>query len=154
MSGLYQLPGLLLTALCHVIVIYHIAEHRYSKKKFVLYSCIYILGFVSMSGYGYTVWGMTAFFAYMGIVVELFLYSCIASKDGFPKKCFLFITYFCLFTILDNMLKLMVKLFLPQISEAAGYYAAIVLRSIVLLSAAVLYKKYAAVILRSLTDSG
>ncbi len=52
MSGLYQLPGLFLTALCHAVVIYHMAEHRYSKKKFVLYSCIYIFGFVSMGWYG------------------------------------------------------------------------------------------------------
>ena len=154
MTGLYQIPGLLITALCHAVVIYHMAEHRYSKKKFVLYSCIYIFGFMSMGGYGYAVKGMTGVFAYMGIVVGLFLYSCIVSKDGFPQKCFLFITYFCLFTILDNMLKLMVKLFLPQISEVAGYYVAIVLRSMVVLLAAVLYKKYAAVILRSLTDSG
>ena len=154
MSGLYQFPGLLITALCHVIVIYHMAEHRYSKKKFVLYSCIYAVIFVSLMGYGYAAGGWGVFFSYMGIAVELFLYSCIVSKDGFPKKCFLFITYFCLFTILDNMLKLMVRLFLPQISEAAGYYVAIMLRSMVLLLAAVLYKKYAAVILRSLTDSG
>lgn len=154
MSGLYQLPGLFLTALCHAVVIYHMAEHRYSKKKFVLYSCIYILGFVSICSYGLVAGGMTALFAYMGIVVELFLYSCIASKDGFPKKCFLFITYFCLFTILDNILKLMVKLFLSQISEVAGYYVAIVLRSMVLLLVSAMYKKYAAVILRSLTDNG
>ncbi|MDE6663738.1 MAG: GHKL domain-containing protein [Lachnospiraceae bacterium] len=154
MSGLYQLPGLFLTALCHAVVIYHMAEHRYSKKKFVLYSCIYILSFVIMSGYGYATRGMAGLFLYIGIVVTLFLYSCIASKDGFPKKCFLFITYFCLFTILDNILKLTIKLLLPQISEISGYYVAIVLRSIVLLLASVLYKKYAAVILRSLTDSG
>ncbi|MDE7177828.1 MAG: GHKL domain-containing protein [Lachnospiraceae bacterium] len=154
MSGLYQLPGLFLTALCHVIVIYYMAEHRYSKKKFVLYSCIYAVIFVSLMGYGYAAGGWGVFFSYMGIAVELFLYSCIVSKDGFSKKCFLFITYFCLFTILDNMLKLMVRLFLPQFSEAAGYYAAIVLRSMILLLAAALYKKYAAAILRSLTDSG
>ncbi len=154
MSGYYQLPGLLLTALCHVIVIYYVAEHRYSKKKFVLYSCIYILSFVSISSYGFTAGGMTALFAYMGIVVALFLYSCIASKDGFSKKCFLFITYFCLFTILDNILKLMAKLFLPQFSEVAGYYVAIVLRSMILLLASAMYKKYAAGILRSLTGSG
>ena len=154
MSGSYQLPGLLLTALCHAVVICHMAEHRYSKKKFVLYSCIFTIVFVSLMGYGYAAGGWGAFFSYMGIAVELFLYSCIVSKDGFPKKCFLFITYFCLFTILDNMLKLMVRLSLPQISEAAGYYVAIVLRSMVLLLVSVLYKKYAAVILRSLTDSG
>ena len=154
MSGSYQLPGLFLTALCHAVVIYHMAEHRYSKKKFVLYSCIYAVIFVSLMGYGYAAGGWGVFFSYMGIAVELFLYSCIVSKDGFPKKCFLFITYFCLFTILDNMLKLMVRLFLPQISEAAGYYVAIVLRSMLLLLAAVLYKKYVAAILRSLTDSG
>ncbi|MDE7267990.1 MAG: GHKL domain-containing protein [Lachnospiraceae bacterium] len=154
MSGLYQLPGVFLTALCHVIVIYYVAEHRYFRKKFLLYSCIFILGFVSICSFGLAAGGMTALFAYMGIAVELFLYSCIVSKDGFSKKCFLFITYFCLFTILDNMLKLTVRLSLSQISEEAGYYVAIVLRSMVLLLAAVLYKKYAAVILRSLTDSG
>ena len=154
MSGLYQLPGLFFTVLCHVIVIYYMAEHRYSRKKFMLYSCIFTVVFVSLMGYGYAAGGWVTFFSYMGIVVVLFLYSCIASKDGFPKKCFLFITYFCLFTILDNMLKLMVKLFLLQISEAAGYYVAIVLRSMVLLLVSVLYKKYTAVILRSLTDSG
>lgn len=154
MSGLYQLPGLLLTALCHAVVIYYMAEHRYSKKKFALYSCIFAVVFVSMMGYGYAVGGWVSFFSYIGIAVELFLYSCIVSQDGFPKKCFLFITYFCLFTILDNILKLMVKLCLSQISEVTGYYAAIVLRSVILLLAAILYKKYAAVILRSLTDSG
>ncbi|MBD5483870.1 MAG: GHKL domain-containing protein [Lachnospiraceae bacterium] len=154
MSGCYQLPGLFLTALCHAIVIYYVAEHRYSKKNFVLYSCIYILSFVSMGSYGYAAGGKTGFFLYLGIVASLFLYSCIASKDGFPKKCFLFITYFCLFTILDNVLKLMVKLFLQQISEVAGYYVAIVLRSMVLLPISAMYRKYAAEILRSLTVSG
>ena len=154
MSGYYQLPGLFLTALCHVIVIYYVAEHRYSKKKFMLYSCIYILSFVSVGGYGYAAGGITGFFSYFGIVVALLLFSCIASEDGFPKKCFLFITYFCLFTILDNILKLMVKLFLPQISEVTGYYVAIVLRSMVLLLVSAMYKKYAAGILRSLTTSG
>ncbi len=154
MSGLYQLPGLLLTALCHVVVIYHMAEHRYSGKKFALYSCIYAVVFVGLMGYGYLAGGWVAFFAYMGIAVELFLYSCIVSEDGFSKKCFLFITYFCLFTIIDNMLKLTVRLSLSQTSEETRYYAAIVLRSMILLLAAVLYKKYAAVILRSLTDSG
>ncbi len=154
MSGSYQIPGLFLTALCHVIVIYYMAEHRYFGKKFVLYSCIFTVVFVSLMGYGYAAGGWSPFFSYMGIAVEVFLYSCIVSKDGFSKKCFLFITYFCLFTILDNMLKLMVRLFLPQISEVAGYYVAIVLRSMVLLLVSVLYKKYAAVILRSLADSG
>ncbi|MDE7266921.1 MAG: GHKL domain-containing protein [Lachnospiraceae bacterium] len=154
MSGLYRLPGLFLTALCHVIVIYHMAEHRYSKKKFVLYSCIFSVVFVSLMGYGYTEGAWITFFAYMGIVAEVFLYSCIVSQDGFPKKCFLFITYLCLFSVLDNSLKLIVKLFLPQISEVAGYYVAIVLRSMILLPVSALYKKYAAVIVRSLMDSG
>ena len=154
MSGLYQLPGLFLTALCHAVVIYHMAEHRYSKKKFVLYSCIYAAIFVSLMGYGFATGGWVAVFSYMGIVVETILYSCIVSKDRFSKKVFLFITYLCLFSVLDNILKLMVKLFLPQISEVAGYYVAIVLRSMVLLLVSVLYKKYVAVILRSLTDSG
>lgn len=154
MSGLYQIPGLILTALCHVVVVYHMAEHRYSRKKFVFYSCIYLVVFVSLMGCGYAIGRMAVLLAYMGIVVELFLYSCIVSRDGFPKKCFLFITYFCLFSVLDNMMKLLVKLFLPRISEMAGYYVAIVLRSIMILLVLALYKKYAVSILCSLMDSG
>ncbi len=152
MNGLYQIPGLLLTALCHVIVVYHMSEHKYSKMKFMLYGCLYVVCFVSLMGYGYAAGGITALYAYIGIVVFLFLFSCIVSWDCFPKKCFLFITYFCLFSVLDNILKLMVKLFLPQISAPAGYYAAIVPRSISLLLVLVLYQKYVVPILRSLAD--
>lgn len=154
MSGLYQIPALFLTALCHVIVVYYMAEHRYSKKKFVFYSCIYAAVFVGLMGVGFASGGAAVLFSYTGIVAEMFLYSCIVSQDGFPKKCFLFITYFCLFSVLDNMLKLTVKLFMPQISEMAGYYAAIVLRSVILLLMLILYRKYAVAILRSLTDGG
>ncbi len=152
MHDLYQIPGLLLTALCHVIVVYHMSEHKYSKIKFILYGCLYAIWFVGLMGYGYAAGGITAFFSYIGIVVFLFLFSCIVSRDCFPKKCFLFITYFCLFSVLDNILKLMVKLFLPQISAPAGYYAAIVTRSIFLLLVLALYKKYVVPILRSLAD--
>ncbi|MDE7206962.1 MAG: ATP-binding protein [Lachnospiraceae bacterium] len=48
----------------------------------------------------------------------------------------------------------MIKLFVPQISEVAGYYATIVLRCVALLLLLVLYRKYAIVILHSLTESG
>lgn len=37
MSGLYQLPGLFLTVLCHVIVIYHMLERKYVRGKFMFY---------------------------------------------------------------------------------------------------------------------
>ena len=97
MSELYQMPGLFLTVLCHAIVIYYMAEHRYARKRFVFYSFIYIVCFVSLGGYGYVT---------------------------------------------------------GEISGMAGYYVAIVLRSIVLLLVLALYKKYAVTVFRSLTDSG
>lgn len=153
MSGVYQLPGLILTVLCHTIVVYYVNEQRYSKKIFGLISCIHAVLFAGLMGYGFAAGGWNAFFSYIGIVVLLFLYFCIVSRDGFLKKSFLFMTYFCLFSVSDNMLKLMVRLFLPQISEIAGYYVAIVLRNMVLLLVLVLYKKYAAVTLSSLMDS-
>lgn len=153
MNGPYQIPGLFLTALCHVIVIFHMSEHKYSSKKFVLYGGIYTLSFVIMGGYGYAINGITAIFLYMMIVVDTFLFSCIVSRDCFPKKCFLFITYFCLFSVLDNVLKLMVKLFLPGLSVQAGYYVVIVLRSVVLMLVLLLYNKFAVAILRSFADN-
>jgi len=128
------------------------SEHKYTKMKFMLYGCLYLVCFVSLMGYGYAVGEIRLLFAYIGIVVLLFLFSCIVSSGCFPKKCFLFITYFCLFSVLDNILKLMVKLFLPQISAPAGYYAAIVPRSIFLLLVLALYKRYGVPILRSLAD--
>ncbi len=152
MSGLYQIPGLLLTALCHVIVVYHMSDHKYSKRKFILYGFLYAVWFVSLMSYGYKAGGISALFSYIWIVAGLFLFSCTVSRDCFSQKSFLFITYFCLFSVLDNILKLMVKLLLPQISAPAGYYMVIVLRSVNLLLVLVLYKKYVVEILRSLVD--
>jgi len=150
MKDLYQIPGLLLTALCHVIVIYYMSEHKYPKMRFMFYGCLYAVCFVSLMSYGYASGGITVFFTYMGIVVFLSLFSCVVSEDCFPKKCFLFVTYFCLFSVLDNTLRLMVELFLPQLSAPAGYYAAIVPRSMIILLVVALYKRYVVPILRSL----
>ncbi|TGY97465.1 GHKL domain-containing protein [Petralouisia muris] len=141
MSEVYQIPGLILTALCHVFVICHLSELKYSKKRFTLYGCMYAAGFVSIGIYGYAAGGAIGIFAYSGIVICTFLFSCMVSWGCFAKKCFLFITYFCLFSVLDNVLKMMIKLFCPRISAPAGYYAAIVLRSASLLLILALYKK-------------
>lgn len=153
MSGVYQLLGLCLTVSCHIIVAYYISEQRRSQKIFLFYSLIYAVLFIGLMGYGYAMGSWNIFFSYIGIVVFLFVYFCIVSKDGFPKKSFLFMTYFCLFTLLDNMLKLMVELFFPAISEMAGYYVAIVLRSVILLLVLAWYKKYAVITLGALVDS-
>ena len=152
MNCLYQLPGLLITALCHVIVICYLSEHKYPKKKFILYGCMYTAGFVGIGGYGYAAGGTALLFAYIVIVVCTFLFSCIVSQSCFAKKCFLFITYFCLFSALDNAIKIMVKLFFPMISAPVGFYVAVVLRSMELLLILRLYKKTAEAILRSLAD--
>lgn len=74
MRMLYQIPGLFLTALCHVVVIYHMLDHRYAKGKFALYSCIYTVGFVCMGGYAYAVRGKNALYTYLGIAVCLFFF--------------------------------------------------------------------------------
>lgn len=151
MSGLYQIPGLVLTALCHAIVICYMAEHKYPKKKFIRYSIIYAAGFVGMSSLAYAAGGNAAILTYIGIVVWTFLFSCIASKDCFPKKCFLFITYFCLFSVIDNIMRIIIKLLLPQLPELSGYFLRVILRNAVLLLLLVLYKKYAVSVIRSLT---
>ncbi len=152
MNGPYQIPGLLITALCHIIVIFYLSEHKYSKKKFTLYSSIYVAGFVSIGGSGYAAMGRTLLFAYIVIVICTFLFSCIVSQSCFAKKCFLFITYFCLFSALDNILKIMIKLFCPKISAPVGFYVAVILRSMLLLAVLALYKKFAESILLSLED--
>ncbi len=152
MSGWYQIPGLLFTALCHVTIIYHMSERKYFGKEVILYSCIYTASFVSLMNYGYVTGGITLLFSYAGIVLCTFLFSCLVSQDCFSKKCFLFITYFCLFSVMDNIMKIMVKLLLPHSSVPAGYYVAIVLRSAALLTILALYKKYAVAVLRSLAD--
>lgn len=153
MSGVYQIPGLILTVLCHTMVAYYINEQRYSKKIFVMISCFHAVLFIGLMGCGFAAGGWNAFFSYIGIIVLVFLFFCIVSRDGFFKKSFLFISYFGLFTVSDNLMKLIVKLCLPQISEMAGYYMAIVLRNMILLLALILYKKYAAATLSSLMDS-
>jgi len=152
MHGLYQIPGLSLTALCHVIVVYYMLEQKYSKRKFMLYACIFSACFVGLMGYGYAIGGIMPLFTYVGIVVCLTLFSCIVSRNCFSQKCFLFISYYCLFSVLDNMMRLMVKLLLPKLSAPTGFYMAIILRSVAILLILALYEKYAAAIIRSLAD--
>lgn len=151
MDGLYQIPALFLTALCHVIVVYHMSEHKYSAKKFIFYGCIFACCFVGLGAVTDIQQGeRVTLFAYIGVVICLFLFSCIVSGNCFSQKCFLFITYFCLFSVMDNIMKLSVKLFLPRISVHGGYYIAIVLRSVALLLILALYKKHAVTVLCSL----
>lgn len=152
MSIPYQVPGLFMTALCHVIVIFQMLECRYAKEKFVLYSGLYTVSFVCMGWYAYAVRGIPAIITYLGIAVCLFLFFCMVSQECFPKKCFLFLTYFGLFSIIDNSLRITVGQFLPQLSEQAGYYLVDVLRTAALLLILVLYKKFAASVIRSLAD--
>lgn len=153
MSVLYQIPGISLTALCHVIVIYYMAERRYCKKKFVLYSCIYFICFVSLTGYAFAMGIASAYVPYTAVVICTFLFSCMVSRDCFSKKCFLFISYFCLFSVLDNVLRLMIKIFLPQLSAMGEYYAVLLLRNVILLLLLVLYRRYAIAIFRILRDN-
>ena len=154
MSIPYQVPGLFLTSLCHVIVIYHMLERRYTKRKFVLCSCLYIVGFICMGGYAYVAGGISAIRTYLLIAVCLFSFFCLVSQECFSKKCFLFLTYFGLFSVLDNSVKLMVEQFFPKLSAPVGYYVVNVLRTAALLLILILYKKYAAPVIRSLADIG
>ena len=153
MSVLQKIPGLFLMVLCHVVVIYHMLEHRYGKKKFMLISCLYAASFVCMGTYMYMMNGtIKMLLIYLGIAVCLFLFFCIASRECLPKKSFLFLTYFGLFSILDNCLKLMVTLFLPRLPALPGFYLVIVLRTALLLLILALYKRYAAPVIQSLVD--
>lgn len=88
MSGIYQIPGLILTVMCHIMAAYYINEQKYSKKIFACCSGIYAILFVSMMGGGFALGEWNAFFSYIGIVVLLFFYFCVVSRDGFPKKSF------------------------------------------------------------------
>lgn len=153
MSGLHHIPGLLIMALCHVTVIYHMLEHKFTKRKFALCSCLYTVSFVCMGEYFYAAEGVIAVLIYLGIAVCLFLFFCVISKECFPRKCFLFLTYFGLFTIIDNSLKLMAELFLPQLSAPVRQYLVIVLRTAVVLLMLALYKRYAAPMIHSLADN-
>lgn len=153
MSVPQQIPALFLMVLCHVVVIYHMLERRYGKKKFVLISCLYAASFVCMGTYMYMMSGtIKMLLVYLGIAVCLFLFFCIASRECLPKKSFLFLTYFGLFSIIDNCLKLMVTLLLPRLSTLPGFYLVNVLRTAALLLMLVLYKRYAAPVIQSLAD--
>ncbi len=151
MNVWYQVPGFLLTAICHVIVIYYMAEHTYCRKKLIGYGIVFTAGFVGMTGLGYAIRGNGGILIYAGIVVWTFFFSCKVSKDCFPQKCFLFITYFCLFSVIDNIVRLAARGLFPQIPELSEYFFRIMIRSAVLLLLLVCYKRYAVPLIRSLT---
>lgn len=153
MNALCYIPGLFLTALCHIIVIYYMSEHRFSRSRYLLYGCAFGAFFVGFGWCMYTLQGVVALFPYILISLSLFLFCCLASRDSVPKKSFLFITYFYIFTVFDNGLKLAVRMLFPHVSALSGYYAAIVPRSAILLLLLALYVRYASDTLRSLGNS-
>lgn len=152
MNSLYQIPGLFLTAVCHAVIIYYLSERRCFGRKFGICAGIFTLCFVALGGYGFSRGTETALICYALIVAVTFSFSCVVSPDCVGKKTFLFITYFCLFSVLDNVMKLSVGILLPYVSPAAAYYMAIISRSVLLLLILVLYRKYAAGTIRSLDD--
>lgn len=154
MSVLYRIPAFFCMALCHVIAAYYMSEHRFSRKKFTVYSCLFTVSFICVCIYGFPREGIVRVMAYIGLLILTFPYFCIVSRDCFPKKCFLFVTYFCLLSVLDNILKLTVKVVMPQLSEPVGYFSVISLRDIGLLIVLLLYKKYVAAVFCSLMVSG
>lgn len=154
MSVLYRIPAFFCMALCHVIAAYYMSEHRFSRKKFTIYSCLFTVSFICVCIYGFPREGIVRVMAYIGLLILTFPYFCIVSRDCFPKKCFLFVTYFCLLSVLDNILKLTVKVVMPHLSEPVVYFAVISLRDIGLLIVLLLYKKYVAAVFRSLMVSG
>lgn len=92
MSAVHRIPALFLMVLCHVIVIYHMLECRYGKRKFVLLSCLYAVSFVCMGTYMYMVSGVTMLLTYLGIAVCLFFFFLYCLKGVFSKEK-LFIPY-------------------------------------------------------------
>lgn len=149
MNGVYYIPGLFFTALCHMIVIYYLSEHRYTPKKYRLYGGIFIVYFIGLGFIMYSVQGYAALYPYILASAGLFLFSCAVSRDCFSKKLFLFVTYFYLFTVFDNALKIVIKLLLPDISVLAGHYMAVMLRNTVLLVLLALYERFYAETFRS-----
>ena len=92
MSVPHRIPGLFLMALCHVTVIYHMLERRYSRGKFVLLSCLYVASFVCMGVFTYMVSGITATFSYLGVAVCLFFFFLYCFK-GVSSQEKLFVPY-------------------------------------------------------------
>lgn len=154
MKTVYYIPGLFLTALCHVIITYFLSERKWSKRKFIWYSVIFIVLFIAVGCCMYAVQGMAALVPYMAISGGLCVFCCASSRDCLPKKGFMFMTYFYFFTVLDNTWKILARLLLPGASALGKYYTAIVLRSAVLLLLVVLYEKYCSETLRSISDMG
>lgn len=152
MSVMHRIPALCLMVLCHVVVVYYMLERRHSKRKFAFLSCLYAVSFVCMGVYMYMASGITMLLIYLGIAVCLFLFFCVVSKECFPKKSFLFLTYFGLFSIIDNCLKLMVTLLLPRLPVLPGFYLVNVPRTALLLLILALYKRYAAPVIQPLAD--
>ena len=66
-------------------------KRRHSKRKFVLLSCLYAAGFVSMGAYMYTVSGITMLLTYLGVAVYLFLFSILSQRNVFLRKAFCFL---------------------------------------------------------------
>lgn len=95
MSVLYRIPAFFCMALCHVIAAYYMSEHRFSRKKFMIYSGLFMVSFICVCIYGFPREGIVRVMAYIGLLILTFPYFCIVSRKNIfylslTFVCFLF----------------------------------------------------------------
>ena len=138
--------AMVLLVLTHIFCLAAMTERKYSIRKTALIYAVFAAYFIGLTAIVFALFGSssadTAFISFTCTIIVSFFVFILTSTDAFCKKLFLFISHSNLFCVFFCIAILVCNRLFPTLSETETLHARNIVRTLLYLSAILLYLKF------------
>ncbi len=138
--------AMVILVLTHIFCLAAMSERKYSIGKTALIYAVFGVFFIGLTLAVFALFGSgsanTAFVSFTGTALMAFFVFILTSADAFCKKLFLFISHSILFCIFFCIAILVCNALFPALSETGTLYARNIVRTLLYLSAVLVYLRF------------
>lgn len=138
--------AMVLLVLTHIFCPAAMTERKYSIRKTALIYAVFAAYFIGLTAIVFALFGSssadTAFISFTSTIIVSFFVFILTSTDAFSKKLFLFISHSNLFCVFFCIAILVCNRLFPTLSETETLHARNIVRTLLYLSAILLYLKF------------
>lgn len=138
--------AMVILVLTHIFCLAAMSERKYSVGKTALIYAVFGVFFIGLTLAVFALFGSgsanTAFVSFTGTALMAFFVFILTSADAFCKKLFLFISHSILFCIFFCIAILVCNALFPTLSETGTLYARNIVRTLLYLSAVLIYLRF------------
>lgn len=138
--------AMVILVLTHIFCLAAMSERKYSVGKTALIYAVFGVFFIGLTLAVFALFGSgsanTAFVSFTGTALMAFFVFILTSADAFCKKLFLFISHSILFCIFFCIAILVCNALFPTLSETGTLYARNIVRTLLYLSAVLVYLRF------------